>query len=369
MSKQLPMTVKSGLYDKPENVVCLPDRWNGDRWIDYLIKGSKDNRSVNKIRKSYKKFGIGCAFLSVQIPNDFVADLDGKPFEYKKGMRLLLDLNRRKRAIVLMQQNGEDWITPEGDLNLLPIVDITDMAGRHLGEIKDMMTDGKDTVFTYLLVYNNDQQIFTDRSIIIGGSYCKLDDIERGKFKYFRQQLDTYGGNSSKLTDISILSCIYGNKGHLSSSEKEATSLDWEDTETNRSIAKANLSLALKIKQKMGGRMKQPLIQELIKQLSDAIEEGYMLHQERDELVRNNKPVSEIIYSSIKYDCFPLPDKDDDSFIETYKNYLESIGKYFVEVWISELEKKNLKISSIKNEATHRIEERVSKMWDKHLGV
>ena len=57
------------------------------------------------------------------------------------------------------------------------------------------------------------------------------------------------------------------------------------------------------------------------------------------------------------------------TFIETYKNYLESIGKYFVEVWIPELEEKNLKISSIKNEATHRIEERVSKMWDKHLGV
>ena len=165
MNKQLPMTVKSGLYDKPENVVCLPDRWNGDRWIEYQIKGSKDNRSVNKIRKSYKKFGIGCAFLSVQIPNDFIAEVDGKPFHYKKGMRLLLDLNRRKRAIVLMQQNGEDWITPEGDLNLLPIVDITDMVEHQFGEIKDMMTDGKDKVFTYLLVYNNDQQIFTDRSI------------------------------------------------------------------------------------------------------------------------------------------------------------------------------------------------------------
>ena len=35
MSKKLkqtkiPMTCKSGIYDKPENVVPLPDRWNGD---------------------------------------------------------------------------------------------------------------------------------------------------------------------------------------------------------------------------------------------------------------------------------------------------------------------------------------------------
>tara|TARA_Y100000361_G_scaffold97493_1_gene87401 strand:- start:211 stop:1326 length:1116 start_codon:yes stop_codon:yes gene_type:complete len=363
----LPMTVKSGLYDKPDNVVCLPDRWNGDRWIEYLIKGSKDNLNVDVIRKSYKKFGIACAFLSIRIKNDFIADVDGKPFQYKKGMRLLLDLNRRKRAIVLMQQNGEDWITPEGNLNLLPIVDITDMVEHHFGEIKDMMTDGKDKVFKYLLVYNHLQQIFTDRSIIIGGSYCKLEDIERGKFEYFRQQLDTYGGNNTKLTDITILSCIYGNRGHLSSNEKDATSLDWEDTKTNRGIAKANLSLGYLIKQNMGGRMKQPLIQELMKQLHDATEEGYMLHQEREELVRKNKPVTEIIKSSMRFDCFPLPHKDDDSFIETYKNYLESIGKYFVEVWIKELEEKNLKISSIKNEATHRIEERVSDMWDFYL--
>ena len=41
-----------------------------------------------------------------------------------------------------------------------------------------------------------------------------------------------------------------------------------------------------------------------------------------------------MIIKPIRYDCFPLPDKDDDSFIETYENYLESIpGKtYFVEV-------------------------------------
>ncbi|HBQ61604.1 MAG TPA: hypothetical protein DD671_18835 [Balneolaceae bacterium] len=51
----------------------------------------------------------------------------------------------------------------------------------------------------------------------------------------------------------------------------------------------------------------------------------------------------------------------------TYRNYLESIGKYFVEVWIPELEKENTKISSVKNEATHRIEERVSKMWNFYL--
>ena len=69
----LPMTVKSGLYDKPDNVVCLPDRWNGDRWIEYLIKGSKDNLNVDVIRKSYKKFGIACAFLSIRIKNDFIA--------------------------------------------------------------------------------------------------------------------------------------------------------------------------------------------------------------------------------------------------------------------------------------------------------
>jgi len=367
MSKKLPMTCKSGIYDKPENVVCLPDRWNGDRWIGYLVHGSDDFRSVNAIRKSYKKYGIGCAFLSILIKNDFTDILDGKPFHYKKGMRLLLDLNRRKKAISLMQKKGEDWITPEGDLNMLPIVDITDMVEHHFGVIKDMMTDGKDKVFKYLLMYNHLQQIFTDRSIIIGGSYCKLDNIERGKFEYFRQHLDNYGGSTSKLTDISILSCIYGDKGHLSKSEKEDTSLDWEDTKTNRSIANANLALGLTIKQKMGGRMKQPLIQELMKQLHDAIEEGYMLHQERDDITRNNKPMTEIIKSSIRYDCFPLPDKDDDSFIETYENYLESIGKYFVEVWIPKLEKENTKISSMKTEATHRIEERVSKMWNFYL--
>ena len=108
-------------------------------------------------------------------------------------------------------------------------------------------------VFKYLLVYNHLQQDFTDRSIIIGGSYCKLEDIERGKFKYFRQQLDTYGGNNTKLTDITVLSCIYGTRGHLSSSEKDSTSLDWEDTQINRGIAKANLSLGYLIKQNMGG--------------------------------------------------------------------------------------------------------------------
>ena len=367
MSKKLPMTCKSGIYDKPENVVPLPDRWNGDRWIGYLVHGSDDFRSVNAIRKSYKKYGIGCAFLSIIIKNDFTADLDGKPFNYKKGMRLLLDLNRRKRGISLMQKKGEDWITPEGDLNKLPIVDITDMVEHHFGVIKDMMTDGKDKVFKYLLMYNHLQQIFTDRSIIIGGSYCKLDDIERGKFVFFREKLDEYGGSNNKLTDISILSCIYGNQVHLSKSEKEDTSLDWEDTETNRSIANANLALGLTIKQNMGGRMKQPLIQELMKQLHDATEEGYMLHQERDNITRNNKPITEIIKSSIRYDCFPLPDKDDDSFIEKYENYLKSIGKYFVEVWIPELEKENTKISSVKNEATHKIEERVSKMWDFYL--
>ena len=367
MSKKLPMTCKSGIYDKPENVVPLPDRWNGDRWIGYLVHGSDDFRSVNEIRKSFKEFGIGCAFLSILIKNDFTANCDGVPFDYKKGMRLLLDLNRRKRAISLMQKKGEDWITPDGDLNMLPIVDITDMVEHHAGNIEDMMTDGKDKVFKYLLMYNHLQQIFTDRSIIIGGSYCKLDNIERGKFVFFRQKLDEYGGSTNKLTDISILSCIYGNQGHLSKSEKKHTSLDWEDTETNRSIANANLALGLTIKQNMGGRMKQPLIQELMKQLHDATEEGYMLHQEREELVRNNKPVTEIIQSSMRFDCFPLPDKDDDSFIETYRNYLKSIGKYFIEVWIPELEEENKKISSMKNEATHRIEERVSDMWDFYL--
>ena len=139
MSKKLPMTCETGIYDKPDNVVCLPDRWNGDRWIDYLIKGSKDNLNVDVIRKSYKKNGIACAFLSIRIKNDFIADVDGKPFQYKKGMRLLLDLNRRKRAIVLMQQYGEDCITPEGELNLLPIIDITDMVEHHFGAIKDII--------------------------------------------------------------------------------------------------------------------------------------------------------------------------------------------------------------------------------------
>ena len=79
--------------------------------------------------------------------------------------------------------------------------------------------------------------------IIIGGSYCKLDDIERGKFVFFREKLDEYGGSNNKLTDISILSCIYGNQVHISKSEKEDTSLVWEDTETNRSIANAILAL------------------------------------------------------------------------------------------------------------------------------
>ena len=81
------------------------------------------------------------------------------------------------------------------------------------------------------------------------------------------------------------------------------------------------------------------------------------------------KVVQKVQVSSIKKDCFTLPEKDDDTFVETYESYLDTIGNYFVDTWIPDLKKKKVNLSSAKQTAIIEIQKRVSEMWDKHLGV
>ena len=366
---RIPITVKSGIYDDIENVVCLPDDWNGDRWLGHKIPGSDNYKAIVDMIISFFNFGIGTSFLSIVIPNDFEAICDGVMFQYKKGMRLLLDVNRRRKALGLMKELGIDWQTPEGDMNKVPISDITEMVEYHLGPIKDMNTDGKDKIFKYLLMYNHGNEPFSDRSIIIGGAACVLDADEREKFKFIKTKLEVYG---EYLTDISIFYSIFGYRGSLTPEEKEKTILNWEGNAIDKSITDINLSMMKKIYEAMNGRMKQPMVQVLNKLLSVAIEEGFLLHQEKQESMIPNKfgkltLKKSVITSSINEDCFTLPNKTDDDFLDKYKEYTNSIIDYYIKVWIPELQKNKLKLTSASGLLVEEIQSRVSKMWEYFL--
>ena len=367
--KQIPMTVKSGIYDEVENVVCLPDDWNGDRWVGHSTKGSDNYKAIMSMVESFCKFGISTSFLSIVIPNDFEAVCDGTMFKYKKGMRLLLDVNRRRKALGLMRVLDKTWQTPEGDFNKVPINDVTDMVEHHFGKIKDMNTDGKDKIFKYLLMLNHGNEPFSDRSIIIGGAVCIFDIEEREKFKFIKTQLEDYGNH---LGDISIFYSTFGDRGSLSPTEKDSSSLIWEGTDVDKSISKINLALSKKIYEAMSGVMKQPMVQVLIKLLSKAIEDGFLLHQEKRELAETNKQgkmtlTKQLITSSIREDCFKLPSKTADDFLDKYETYTKSIADYYIKVWIPELLNNKAKLTSAAGVLTEEIESRVSKMWEYFL--
>ena len=62
-----------------------------------------------------------------------------------------------------------------------------------------------------------------------------------------------------------------------------------------------------------------------------------------------------------------LPNKTDDDFLDKYKKYTNSICDYYTNVWIPELQKKKLKLTSASSLLLEEVQSRVSEMWDYFL--
>jgi hypothetical protein len=363
--KQIP-TTDTGLYDSIDNILPLPDEWNGLRWLNYKIVGTKDRKLVTDIYNSYKKYGILCAFDSVIIPETFYAKLDGVMTEYTKGKRMLVDENRRYKGVTMAIGDGYEIVTPSGKINELPINDLTETIKSKLGTINNMKTDGKEKIFKILMILNFGGKEFSDEEVITGGAECVVDIDEKAKFTYLKRQLKTYcvpGGLTIKLA----LKAILG-RDKLKDSEKEELKIDYNMADTD--ISTLNLKAALKIKKDMGGQAPAPFINILFGEVHNWLDTKYFLGQEREQISTVNKKTGimgftyNVLYNPDKKTYFVLDDEKD---INLYKKYLNSIVNYITVTWKKELDEDNEKLSGETATALRNIQERVKDMWEEYL--
>ena len=359
--KQL-MTVKTGLYDDIHNVIPLPDTWNGERWALYREKGSDDEKAVNEIYYSYIESNILCAFKSMLIPKTFFAELDGVMTEYKKGMRILLDQNRRYKGALIAIKKGHEIITPEGEKYKLPITDLTDAIQDAMGEITDFGDEGKEKIFIALQILNTLQKEFTDEEIIIGGAECANDPKRKKTFVYVKEKLQIY---RPELTTKLILNCILG-RSKLDITEKKTVEIDFDIT--NKPIVEILLKAIYRIKKEMGGLIPSPFLHAFVDLVKKWRKNGYFLSQtwEQEINVNNRGKITTknvIKANTVRENCFTLSDPTDTGL---FKEYIESIVNYITGTWKVELKDNNEKRSGNYGEEKREIESKVKDMWEEH---
>lgn len=356
-------TTRTGLYEDFKKVRPLPDKWNGLRWKLYKQIGTFDEKSVNAIFKSLKKYNCLSAFDSIVLRKTFRAELDGVMTEYKKGTRLLLDKCRRYKALTIAIEKGYEIITPEGYKNKLPINDMTFPIEKALGKIADLTENGKETIFKILQILNFGQVEFSDESIIIGGAECVSDKDRKKVFKYFKRKLKEYKDN---LTPKLILRCIFG-RDKLSNKEKEEVKINY-DYDKMKDISDLHLKVAKKIKKSMGNQAPAPFINVLMHLIHDWVNKNYFYGCKKipstiyDIKTNEPKTIWQVINPTM--DCFKLSTNFD---FDQYEEYLNSIINYITGTWKTELDGE--KLSGEPAVAKRNIEERVCKMWEEYLNV
>jgi hypothetical protein len=275
---------------------------------------------------------------------------------------MLLDENRRKKAVDVLIDNGYEINTPDREINVLPINDLTEVITRYLGEIKNMETDGKDKIFKILMRLNYGQEEFTDESIIIGGSECVLNKEEKEKFVYLKNILKTYC-NPGELTIKLALKAVMG-RDKLKDSEKEKLAITYDMD--NKDISNLNIKAALKIKKEMGGQAPAPFINVLFGEIHQWFKIKYFLGQKKQSTVTVDKNGNQIlrwniIDTSVTRDCFKLSDTKD---IDLYEEYLNSIVNYITITWKKDLGQD--KLSGEPAVAKREIQEKVKDMWEEY---
>lgn len=364
----------TGLYDKITNFIALPDEWNGWRWVNYMKVFSKDFERVRNLIPSFEGMGILCAFDSVIIPKTFYAVLDGKTVKYEKGKRLLLDKNRRYKAVsVAVNDEGYTTKTECGLINHLPVCDFTDVLQKTMGEMKDLSKDGKEMLFAVLQNLNVGGIEFNDKSYVIGGAECIQEEIRLKKFKFIKEQIKIHDvKNNGKLTDKVIFKAITARE---SFGKKERKSLDITyDYNKFNEISLQNLTLVHNLKKKLGTQIPTQFIKQLLgliwKWVKRKDVSRYFLSQKKiastqyDPITGDPKTIYSVDDASRRTDCFPLPNLDN---IDLYKKYLNGIENYIVGTWKKELV--DVKLPAANADATREIEKRIGDAWDEYCEI
>ena len=361
MKQKQIMTADSGMFEAIQNIMPLPDDWNGGRWLLFRAIGSEDEKKVKDIFNSYKKNNILCSFNTITIPKTFFAELNGVMTEYKKGKRLLVDENRRYKAALIAIEKGYEIITPNGEKYKLPITDLTPPVEGARGKLTEFEGEGKEIIFKQLQILNTLQEPFTDEQIIIGGAECAHDPKRKKTFIYIKEKLKMY---YTDLTVKLILKCILG-RDKLNITEKRNVEINFDMAD--KAIADINLKTAYSIKKEMGGIAPVPFLNALFTLVKQWRNEGYFLSQEK-YLNNSNKTGSptiswEVDKSTIKTDCYTLSDPID---IRLYKKYMGSIAGYINGTWKKFLIKKKTSLTGNVAQAKRDIQERVVEMWEEH---
>jgi hypothetical protein len=82
---------------------AIQGAWEALRWMH---KKREEKRLMDMHKDSFKRFGILGAFPVIKVPSTVILNLDGRPFEYKKGTYITVDYSGRLRTIKEMEESG-----------------------------------------------------------------------------------------------------------------------------------------------------------------------------------------------------------------------------------------------------------------------